>query len=320
MITGAHPAPLPYAISGASAPSAAGKMQVLLFSLGTREVFGVNVFKVREVKRAPPIARSPNLPAGVEGVISLRGNIIPAVNLADLAHPGAHQCSNEAIMVTEFNGHVQACLLHEVDRIVRIDWSAVHPPAPMVNCARDLVTAVAELPGGQWVSMLDLEQVLGNVFGEAGSAADDMPDEAIPGGPYHVFFADDSAIARRRITQTLSGLGLRHQHAVHGREAWDRLKAAAAAAQAEGVPLRSRLHLILLDAEMPQLDGFTLVREVKADRRFEGIPVVLLSALATDANRLHGKAVGCDDYVCKFDPGRLESILRSQLAASARTH
>ena len=47
------------------------KMEILLFSLGTRETFGINVFKVREVTKTPKITRTPNMPDGVEGVISL---------------------------------------------------------------------------------------------------------------------------------------------------------------------------------------------------------------------------------------------------------
>jgi CheY-like chemotaxis protein len=57
------------------------KMEILLFSLGTRETFGINVFKVREVGRTPHITRTPNMPRGVEGLISLRGNVIPVLSL-----------------------------------------------------------------------------------------------------------------------------------------------------------------------------------------------------------------------------------------------
>ena len=309
-------APLPPALFPPPTQAATGKMQVLLFSLGTREIFGINVFKVREVKRTPAISRSPNMPHGIEGVISLRGDIIPVVNLPDLAQPGVHQSSNEAIMVTEFNGHTQACMLHDVDRIVRIDWNKVLPPATLLHGTHELVTAVAELPDGQWASILDVEQLLAGVFGEA------APPELAPldGGPYHAFYADDSVIARRKIAQVLDGLGIRHQHATRGREAWDKLRAMAAAAQAEGIPLRERMQLILLDGEMPEMDGFTLAHAIKSDRRFEGIRVVMLSALATDANRLMGKEVGCDAYVRKFDVELLADTLCGFLSTLGKKH
>ena len=58
------------------------KMEILLFSLGTQETFGINVFKVKEVCRAMPITKTPNMPPGVDGIVSLRGHIIPVLTLA----------------------------------------------------------------------------------------------------------------------------------------------------------------------------------------------------------------------------------------------
>ena len=63
------------------------KMEILLFSLGTRETFGINVFKVREVSQTPAITKTPNMPIGVVGVLSLRGNIIPVISLAKFICP-----------------------------------------------------------------------------------------------------------------------------------------------------------------------------------------------------------------------------------------
>src|SRR3712207_2159873 len=64
------------------------KLEILMFTLGIdsasgrREVFGVNVFKVREVMRTPVITRAPEMPAAVEGMVSLRGKLVPVVDLA----------------------------------------------------------------------------------------------------------------------------------------------------------------------------------------------------------------------------------------------
>ena len=60
------------------------RMEILLFSLGTGETFGINVFKVREVSKTPFITKAPNMPGGVEGLISLRGNVIPVLALAQV--------------------------------------------------------------------------------------------------------------------------------------------------------------------------------------------------------------------------------------------
>jgi len=65
----------------------ANNLEVLLFSLGTNdttgrnEIFGINVFKIREVMNIPEITRAPEMPNGVEGFVSLRGEMVPIINL-----------------------------------------------------------------------------------------------------------------------------------------------------------------------------------------------------------------------------------------------
>ena len=79
------------------------KMEILLFNLGTREIFGINVFKVREVGRTPHITKTPNMPRGVEGLISLRGNVIPVLSLASfLKLEGVPPGLGKTMMVAEY--------------------------------------------------------------------------------------------------------------------------------------------------------------------------------------------------------------------------
>jgi two-component system chemotaxis response regulator CheV len=125
-----------------------------------------------------------------------------------------------------------------------------------------------------------------------------------------VFFADDSVVARKEIIQVLDKLGVQHQHANNGREAWERLQALASRAQADGEPLAGRVKVILTDAEMPEMDGYVLTRHIKGDARFAGVPVVMHSSLSSEANRAMGRSVGVDAYVAKFDAGVLADTLR----------
>ena len=182
---------------------------------------------------------------------------------------------------------------------------------------------MAELPDGQWASILDVEQLLAGVFGEA------APPELAPldGGPYHAFYADDSVIARRKIAQVLDGLGIRHQHATRGREAWDKLRALAAAAQAEGVPLRERMQLILLDGEMPEMDGFQACTAVRATGYGSRTPILMLTTEADGTIREQARAAGATGFLPKpFDPdGLTDSVMQlfewhAQTHGSASTH
>lgn len=289
-------------------------MDLLLFSVGTPELFGINVFKVREITRTPPVTRAPNLPLGIDGVASLRGSIIPVISLAKLMDlRGSETADTSTMMVTEFSGHVQGFLLHRVERIARVAWDRVRAPNAMLGGNGAWISSITELADGKLVSVLDAERVLETVYGST-----DMPElEPVTRPGAAVFFADDSAVARRQIVRVLDELKIMHQHAANGREAWARLDAMAARAQIEGEPLAERLHLILTDAEMPEMDGYVLTRCIKADPRFAGIPVVMHSSLSSEANRSMGKNVGVDAYIAKFDSRALADTLRPLIAQPA---
>ncbi|MCM8596222.1 chemotaxis protein [Accumulibacter sp.] len=287
------------------------RMEILLFSLGTRETFGINVFKVREVGRTPHITRTPNMPRGVEGLISLRGNVIPVLSLITfLGYRQQPEGYGRTMMVAEYSKRTLGFLVHEVDRIVRVDWEKVRAPENVLSSNHGLITAVTQLDDGKLVSILDVEQILANAFGEA-VIVDIEPVKAER--EVNVFFVDDSLVARRKIGEVLDRLGVRHKHATNGAEAWTRLQGIAAHAAQTGRDLRDEIGLILVDAEMPEMDGYVLTRHVKGDARFGGIPVVMHSSLSSQANHAMGKAVGVDAYVAKFDAGVLADTLRPLL-------
>jgi two-component system chemotaxis response regulator CheV len=288
------------------------KMEILLFSLGTRETFGINVFKVREVGRTPHITKTPNMPNGVEGLVSLRGNVIPVLSLVSfLDHQGKPAEQGKTMMVAEYSKRTLGFLVHEVDRIISVDWDKVKTPENVMSSNQGLITAITELDNGTLVSLLDVEQILANAFGEA--VIVDVPPAQVP-EDVSVFFVDDSAVARKKIAEVLDKLHVRHKHATNGAEAWTRLQGLAAHAQQSGSNnLRDEVRLILVDAEMPEMDGYVLTKSIKADKRFNDIPVVMHSSLSSAANRAMGKAVGVDAYVAKFDSEVLADTLRPLL-------
>ncbi|MCL4681992.1 MAG: chemotaxis protein [Rhodocyclaceae bacterium] len=295
------------------------RMEILLFTLGTSEIFGINVFKVREVTRTPMITRTPNMPSGVEGLISLRGNVIPVVSLGRVLDlPGASREQGGTMMVTEYNKRTLGFLVQGVDRIIRVEWDKVRAPEGLVSSSQSFITAITELPpdsgagqAGRLVSILDVEQIMASTFGEP-PVADVAPVQ--DNLEHNIFFVDDSAVARRKITEVLDQLGIRHKHALNGLEAWTRLSGMAAHAQQTGSSVADELDVILVDAEMPEMDGYVLTRHIKEDPRFNGIPVVMHSSLSSEANRAMGKSVGVDAYVAKFDAEILADTLRPLLA------
>jgi two-component system chemotaxis response regulator CheV len=212
----------------------------------------------------------------------------------------------ETMIVTEFSRHTQGFLVQDVDRIIRIDWDKVKPPENMLAGQDGMITAITELDDGRLISILDVERVLVEVLGE-------KPVPTLPrieaGREATVFFADDSSVARKEIVSVLDKLGMKYIQANDGLEAWTKLTGMANRASAEKALLKQQIQLILVDAEMPEMDGYVLTRNIKSDNRFAGIPVVMHSSLSSDANRTMGQQVGVDAYVAKFDPAVLADTL-----------
>jgi len=294
------------------------KLEILLFSLGKDmrtgrdEVFGINVFKVREVMRTPDITSAPEMPDAVKGMVSLRGILVPVVDLADFIGMQV-DTPREIMIVTEYNGHTQGFLVESVDTILRLDWSRMRVPPEMLTAKLGgLVTAVTELQNGRLVMMLDVERILS----DTANYDDDMAFSAIkPIGrsDLAIIYADDSSVARGQIEKTLAALGIRGIAAMNGRQAWEELQRVASYAAAAGQPITDFVQLVLTDVEMPEMDGYILTKKIKSDPRFVDVPVIMHSSLSSISNQQLGRSVGVDEYCPKFEPQRLAETLGRRL-------
>ena len=295
--------------------------ELLLFRLGEahnsekRELFGINVFKVREIMVMPEITSMVNAPPSVMGVANIRGQMIPVINLPQIT--GCNPTKGLGILlVTEFARTTQAFAVEEVNEIVRLEWKQV---LSAEGTGGGLVTSIARLDGNaentRLAQVLDVEQILRDVFPEQHVAVNPdtvMPKAEIAPGSV-VLAADDSAVARMMIEQGLKAMNIPFQMTKTGQEAWERLGALHAEAQAQGKNIRDKVALVLTDLEMPEMDGFTLTRNIKQDPRFAGLPVIIHSSLTGTTNESHVKSVGADAYVAKFVAEELGSTIRSVL-------
>lgn len=301
-------------IDGRTKLAGTNKLEILLFTLGNdnrsgrRETYGINVFKVREVMRVPEITRAPEMPNAVEGMVSLRGQLVPVVDL--VKYTGVHtDAKPEVMIVTEYNGRTQGFLVEAVDTILRLDWSSIRvPPDMFTSHMGGLVTAVTELPDGRLVMLMDVEKILAET---TTSEMDDHIFQAVkPLAKAHtIFFCDDSPIARKQIERTLEAMGVNFHFATNGRQAWEDLKKLAEHADSMGKPVTDLVQLILTDVEMPEMDGYILTKNIKSDPRFHKLPVIMHSSLSGMSNQQLGRSVGVDEYVSKFEPQRLAETL-----------
>ncbi|MBT9507491.1 chemotaxis protein [Rhodoferax sp.] len=295
--------------------------ELLLFRLGEapgtdrRELFGINVFKVREILVMPEITAMVNSPPTVMGVANVRGEMITVINL-----PAVVGCKPTKglgiLLVTEFARTTQAFAVEEVNEIVRLEWKQV---LSAEGRGGGLVTSIARLDGNdentRLAQVLDVEQILRDVLPQESSAGKSdvaTPQLRLPPGTV-VLAADDSAVARMMIEEGLKAMGVPYIMTKTGQEAWDRLQVISTQAVAEGKTVRDKVALVLTDLEMPEMDGFTLTRHIKQDSRFNSIPVVIHSSLTGSTNEGHVKSVGADAYIAKFVADELAATIRSVL-------
>jgi len=299
------------------------KFELFLFKLGVsdsstqRELYGINVFKVREIMEMPSITSVAGSHPHILGVVNIRGQIVPVIDLP--AAVGVTATNGlRILMVTEFARSTQAFAVEEVDEIVRLEWNQVLSAESSVG-GGGLITSIARIDGNvpntRLAQVLDVEQIIRNVM------PSDSPDvdkasigAAVPLKPGTVILAaDDSALARSLIEQGLEAMGVPFIMTKTGKEAWERLQMMSDAAIAEGKTIKDKVALVLTDLEMPEMDGFTLTRNIKTDARFASIPVVIHSSLTGSTNEGHVKGVGADAYVAKFVAAELAATIRKVL-------
>jgi two-component system chemotaxis response regulator CheV len=303
------------------------QFELLLFRLGEapgtdqRELYGINVFKVREILEMPHVVPIVGAQAHVLGVTDIRGQVIPVIDLAAVV--GCRPRNGlRILMVTEYARSTQGFAVEEVDDIARLDWKQVL--SAEASAVGGSITSIARLDGNvdgsRLVQVLDVEQILGDVLPQHTPEVDPTtigPHLELPEGSV-ILAADDSAVARSLIEQGLAALGAPVIMTRTGQEAWDRLNAIAVEAQKAGKSVHDRVALVLTDLEMPEMDGFTLTRNIKSDARFKSIPVVIHSSLSGSTNEQHVERVGADAYVAKFGAEELAATLRRVLSHSAR--
>jgi two-component system chemotaxis response regulator CheV len=299
------------------------KFELLLFRLGGdangehSELFGINVFKIREIVAMPTITKVAGAPEHVLGVVNLRGQIIQVLDLPGIAGVTPRTGLN-IMLVTEFARTTQAFAVESVEEIVRLDWSQVMSAEH--SAGRGMVTSIARLEPvdgeqARLAQVLDVETILRNLNPDAHSEnVEQVVGEKMKLKPGAVILAaDDSVVARALIEQGLDAMGLPFVMTKSGKECWDQLNHIAAAAEAEGKTVHDKVALVLTDLEMPEMDGFTLTRNIKQNARFGSMPVVIHSSLSGTTNEEHVKNVRADAYVAKFSAEDLSRTLRSLL-------
>lgn len=135
-------------------------LQLVTFSVGNEE-FGVEILKVQEINKMMQVTKIPNSPSFVEGVINLRGKVIPIINLrTKLQLPPKEIDKNTRIVVMEIQGKTVGFIVDAVSEVLRIPRSITEPPPPMVgSVSSEYIVAVGKLED-RLLILLDVDRIL----------------------------------------------------------------------------------------------------------------------------------------------------------------
>jgi two-component system chemotaxis response regulator CheV len=289
------------------------RLELLLFRLDSKQLFGINVFKVQEVIQCPPLTQVPDSHPVVRGITNMRGRTITVMDLGKaIGGSGVAVPEDNFVVVTEYNQHVQGFLVDGVDRIVNMNWGDILPPPKGIG-NDNYLTAVTRVDG-ELVEIIDVEKVLSEVVGWAEEVSQEFVQQSTGDeGGYQpvVLVADDSSVARNQIKRTLDQLGVECVLAKDGRQALDQLRQWADDEQT--IALNDRLFMVISDIEMPEMDGYTFTTEVRKDPRLSELHILLHTSLSGVFNKAMVEKVGANDFIAKFQPDELAKTVLARL-------
>ncbi|MEP1445714.1 MAG: chemotaxis protein CheV [Paraglaciecola sp.] len=291
------------------------RLELLMFKMGTRHTFALNVFKIREVITIPFMNQIPGSHANLKGVTNYRGASIPVIDLRAAikmrAKEGEYDAAN--VIITEYNRSVQGFLIGEVIRIINTSWSDIQPP-PSSAGKNNYLTAITQIDINgtiELVEIIDVEKVLSEIVEYDTSISEDVLDKevAVHLKGKKVLIVDDSSTARWQMRETLNQLGLEIIEQNDGLKALNLLKGWAD----EGKIVTDEILMMFTDAEMPEMDGYRLTSEVRQDPRMNNLFIALNTSLSGSFNDAMVEKVGCDRFISKFQPDLLVDVVQQRM-------
>ncbi|PPV42616.1 chemotaxis protein CheV [Ectopseudomonas oleovorans] len=278
-------------------------LSLLLFRLHSGRLLGINLLKVNEIIPCPALTKLPNRHPNVRGIATLRSAAMTVIDLARaIGERGAADEDDGCLIVTELSRSRQGLHVKSVERIVQCSTRDVRPP-PAGSGARAFITGVTQIDGAI-VQVLDIEKVLHDIApaleeAPVGQLLDGQDARLLQGR--RVLLVDDSQVALQQTLNVLRQLGLDCTAVRSAQAALQQLHEYHQA----GMPFE----LLVSDIEMPELDGYSLVQEIRRSPDIADTYVLLHTSLDSTMNTEKARSVGANAVLTKFSSVDLSQAL-----------
>lgn len=280
--------------------SGTNELEILEFTLEDNH-YGINVAKIREILQYSKVTPVPNTHPSVEGIFMPRDTMITVINLKKCLGLGEQE-KKGLFIITNFNKLDIAFHVDNVIGIHRVSWKEIIKPDSTLNGQDGSVSTGVIKMDDKLVVILDFESIVSSISPETGlrtSDVENMLERDRSDSP--ILIAEDSPLLSKLITDCLKKAGYEHLIVTtNGKEAWDKLTEL----KEEG-DVKDKVHCIITDIEMPQMDGHRLTKLVKSDDTLKGIPLIIFSSLVNEEMRRKGDQLGADAQLTKPEIGQL---------------
>ncbi|MCA1029820.1 chemotaxis protein [Bacillus timonensis] len=285
--------------------SGTNELDIIEFSVGDTS-FGINILKVKEILNPVPITKVPRSHPYVDGVIELRGDVLPVINLSTVLGMLPSQTpSTDKLIVTEFNQLKLVFRVHHVNQIRRVSWGQIDKPSNVSQGLDSYITGIISL-NQNMIMLLDFEKIVVEIHPEAGIHMGQTKQLGKRNrSDKRIIIAEDSPLLRSLLKDTLTEAGFSNLvFFENGREALHYLQS-----KSEETDIKEDVQLVITDIEMPQMDGHHLTKQIKSDGKLSGLPVIIFSSLITEELRHKGKMVGATEQVSKPEIVKLVQLI-----------
>ncbi|WP_144509446.1 chemotaxis protein [Bacillus sp. FJAT-22090] len=285
--------------------SGTNELEIVEFQVGSNK-FGINVIKVKEIIQPIPVTFIPHAHPHVEGIVQLRGEVLPVVNMSKvLGIPEGNKSEQEKYIVAEFNKQRVVFHVDNVTQIHRISWEQIEKPSDIYQGGTSHVIGVIKREN-EMVLLLDYERIIVDINPESGINVDSVKKLGErERSNKKVVVAEDSPLLRKLLHDTLNEAGyVNLEFFENGKDALGYLESL----EKVSPDVAEHVQIVVTDIEMPQMDGHALTRRIKENNFLSKLPVLIFSSLITDDLRHKGDQVGAEDQISK--PEIAELVLK----------
>ena len=280
------------------------ELQLLVFRVSQKEgsaFYAINVFKTREVVESKNhfLTQIPSSHPMFEGTIVLRNLQIPILNLPSWLGVSLNEdeINQSNILICDFNGIIIGLRIMSAYRVIKKNWNEMHAPESYRLKEEGVVMNDTRLEDGSLCLILDYEKLLADVLPQALVDVEKdtellreiiIPDRLKYGT---VLIAEDSKTAQRHLIQLFTRANINIKLFDNGKKLVEYINSLGE--QANEIPA------IITDIEMPEMSGFTVIQNLKANPITRDIPIIVNSSMTGDNNKREAEGLGASGFIDK---------------------